>query len=304
MDAPAESASCESCGRVARLQFRSPAVIFRCPACGTRFLAPGFEPRATGEALDEGRRVEALAELRRDSARRILGHLAGLGLARGRLLDVGCSYGWFLDEAGRSGWETLGIDPDEYCVRQAREAGLPAMRGWFPEDLPAGRRFDVITFNDVFEHLAHPRATLRTCRDLLERGGAVVLNLPSNRGPLFRLAEALGRVGVAGPLARMYQLNFKSPHFYYFGPGGIAAIAGSCGFEVVSRHRLSALPLGSIRARVTMDRSQAGWRSALQVAVAGALALALRWLPVSDIEVFYLRPKGDSAPRPPLMSGH
>src|SRR5579872_3983766 len=39
----------------------------------------------------------------------------------GKLLEVGCSYGFFLDAARRDGWEVCGVDLDEAAARQARE---------------------------------------------------------------------------------------------------------------------------------------------------------------------------------------
>ena len=38
----------------------------------------------------------------------------------GRILDVGCSFGFFLDAARKRGWDTVGLDIGEYAARFAR----------------------------------------------------------------------------------------------------------------------------------------------------------------------------------------
>src|SRR6185369_10301641 len=63
--------------------------------------------------------------------RRALGDLAALG-SRGRLLDVGCAAGVFLDLARGAGWEVRGVELSARHAAYAREAfGLDVWEGDF-----------------------------------------------------------------------------------------------------------------------------------------------------------------------------
>lgn len=260
-------------------------------------LAEDYRAAAESAALDESHRVAALAELRTVLARRVLNRAAALGLGpRARLLDVGCSYGWFLREAARAGWTASGIEPDAPSAAHARAGGCSVTVGCFPEDLADRGPYELLTFNDVFEHLREPKGVLEACRSLLTPRGLVVLNLPSTRGLLFRLAEIACRVGVRAPLARLFQIGFPSPHYYYYSPAGIHRLAARTGFEVVARHALPTVTWRSLRARVAMDRRQTRGRLAVNLLAMSLLLPILAVVPAPDIEVFYLR-AGDAEAR-------
>jgi SAM-dependent methyltransferase len=284
--------TCAACGAAAFPHRDVDGIaIFRCRGCATRTLSPDYVPRAPVERLDEQSRVAALADLRADSARRVLARLAQLGPGPGaRLLDVGCSYGWFLVEARRAGFDARGIDPDAPAVAHARAAGCSVTLGLFPRDLDDARPYDALTFNDVFEHLRDPAETLRSCRAVLAPSGVLVLNVPSTRGLFFQVAETAGRMGVSGPLARLFQLGFPSPHVYYYSPRGLLELARRAGFRLVARHSLPAVTWRSLRARVRMDRGLGRLRAAAGVAGLATLLPLSSLLPAPDFEVYYLRP--------------
>lgn len=283
--------ACIACGEATRPhRDLRVARVFRCRGCGTRTLAPEYRPDPAAARLDEASRVEALAGLRRDSARRILAVLARAGVGAGsRLLDVGCSYGWFLVEATRAGLDAHGIDPDAPAVAQARAAGCAVTLGLFPVDLDNAGPYAALTFNDVFEHLRGPADVLRACRAALAPQGVLVLNVPSTRGLYFRLAEAASRFGLHAPLARLFQLGFPSPHLYYYSPAGLLALAERAGFQVVARHSLPAVTWRSLRARVKMDSDIGILQATLGVTLLALFLPVSQALPMPDFEVFYLR---------------
>jgi 2-polyprenyl-3-methyl-5-hydroxy-6-metoxy-1,4-benzoquinol methylase len=99
------------------------------------------------------------------------------------LLDVGCSHGGFAAglAAERPGLGTWGIDPDPTVAGDAAGALTHFVPGWFPDDLPEGRRWDCISFIDSLEHFPDPWATLRHAVDRLEPGGSIVAAIPNLR---------------------------------------------------------------------------------------------------------------------------
>jgi 2-polyprenyl-3-methyl-5-hydroxy-6-metoxy-1,4-benzoquinol methylase len=99
------------------------------------------------------------------------------------ILDVGCSRGRFGEtlRAANPDWRLYGIEPDPAMVDEARPHYEEVTCGFFPDDLPAGRTFDCIVFNDVLEHVVDPWETLRAATGFLAPGGRVVASIPNVR---------------------------------------------------------------------------------------------------------------------------
>ncbi len=259
----------------------------RCATCGLRTatLARSIEGDGEGSKIDESDRERALEPLRRANFERELDAIAAFGDLRGReLLDVGCAHGWFLDAASRRGCITSGIEPDAGMYGFASRSGHRVSKGFFPEGLPKGTTYDVITFNDVFEHLPDVNAALEACRERLREGGLLVLNLPDSRGTVFRAAALLDRIGLHGPLDRLWQKEFPSPHLFYFNPDCLAALTQHHGFRELHRGELATVELRGLWQRLRYDRT-----SSLPAALLSWLAISLAFpvlhLLTSDISL-------------------
>lgn len=142
--------------------------------------------------------------------------------------------------------------------------------GFFPQDLPNAAVFDVISFHDVFEHLPSPREAAAACFHRLSPGGHLVLVLPSTQGALFRLARFFSRLGLHGPLDRMWQRGFPSPHLSYFHPAALEAMLRPQGFREVHRGTLPSFTRKGLWPRLRYDR-----RSSRLVCAVQWLALSL-----------------------------
>ena len=118
-------------------------------------------------------REQALARFGRDAS----GRRPFEGL---RLVDVGCGGGLLCEPMRRLGFDVTGIDPSEEGVGAAR-AHAQAMRlaidyrcGEAQALLAAGERFDVVLNMEVIEHVADPRAYLRSTARLIAPGGLMI----------------------------------------------------------------------------------------------------------------------------------
>lgn len=97
----------------------------------------------------------------------------------GRLLDLGCGAGDFLALAQAMGWQAMGCDPDEKVVAICQSRGFDVRHGGADSFMGGRNSFDVITLNQVIEHVIDPKDLLRQCFDLLRVGGMVWIGFPN-----------------------------------------------------------------------------------------------------------------------------
>lgn len=110
-------------------------------------------------------------------------------LAPGRLLDVGCAAGFFLDEARGAGWDGQGVEVSSGMVDHGQnQLGLSVHAAPFADvELDAGT-FDAVTMWDYIEHSADPAGDLRHASRLLRSGGVLALSTGDARSMIARLS--------------------------------------------------------------------------------------------------------------------
>ncbi len=195
--------------------------IVRCGGCGLVYTNPrpiASEVRAAYvAAVDDD-------YAREDASRSINAHMSLHTIKRhvqgGRLLDVGCATGYFLN-AARLAFEVLGLEPSRWAADYARtRLRLEVTQGHLEEvDLPHGS-FDVITLNDVIEHFTDPRSALSRSAALLRPGGFLYLVTPD-----------IG--SLSARLMRGRWWGLRPAHLFYFSRSTMTALLDQCGFDVV-----------------------------------------------------------------------
>jgi SAM-dependent methyltransferase len=172
------------------------------------------------------------------------------------ILDVGCATGLFIRVAKSRGHRVLGIEPNPRMAAGAKAQGLDVVQGYFPDAVPASQTFDLITFNDVFEHIPDLPPILQGVKTKLKPDGVLVLNVPSSRGLLFRMGKLGYRLGVTNLWHRLWQTMFYTPHLHYFNVGSLDALATQFGMRPCAPPvELSTVALSGLWARVSADKS-------------------------------------------------
>jgi 2-polyprenyl-3-methyl-5-hydroxy-6-metoxy-1,4-benzoquinol methylase len=157
------------------------------------------------------------------TARRRLDMIERYETKRGRLLDVGCALGFFIDTAHKRGWAVDGVDISEHAVQYARDTlGLPARVGMLEDAGYPQAEFDVLTLWDVIEHVPDPVANLRYCASLLKERGLIVLSTPDVGSLVAKVAGA-----------RWMGYKLADEHLYYFSRRTLALALEKAGFELV-----------------------------------------------------------------------
>ncbi len=188
--------------------------VVRCDDCGLVFLnpQPADEELAKiynanyflGSESEEGRRTAA--EVKQATAKSYLAEIRRYrGPADGRLLEVGCGEGDFLELAEADGWNVTGI---EYSSAACDSARRRLKRGQIhcgelrQAALPA-EQFDLCVISDVLEHVRSPLEFLREIHRVLKPGGTLFVATPSTDSWSARLL-------------RQKWMEFKAEHLTYF----------------------------------------------------------------------------------------
>jgi 2-polyprenyl-3-methyl-5-hydroxy-6-metoxy-1,4-benzoquinol methylase len=109
---------------------------------------------------------------------------------RGKVLDVGCNVGTFLEVAKNAGWDCYGLDinrsVEEECKRKGISISMSSLeKAKFPQEF-----FDVIILNDVLEHTTTPTTMIAAAHRLLKKEGILFIVTPNIGSVTFR---CLGR---------------------------------------------------------------------------------------------------------------
>ncbi|MDP6979183.1 MAG: class I SAM-dependent methyltransferase [Myxococcota bacterium] len=262
LDAPDEPLDSQAIGQ-SRVHQR-PGRVLRCRECGHgyRAAAPGADLLAQLYAEQDVETYLAEVPGRRRTAAAHWALVKAL-VPRGRLLDVGCAAGLFLELVADAGWRAVGIEPSAALCADARNRVGPGVEiecaTLETATLETGV-FDVVTLWDVLEHARDPRAFLAEAAAPLEPGGFLILNVPLLESAVARM------LGARWPL-------LLPEHLHYFSRQSLRSCAEAAGlaFERFD-HRLAYFTLGHVFTRLSEH----------DVPFARPLATLGRWIDFDD----------------------
>ncbi len=97
----------------------------------------------------------------------------------GRMLDVGCGIGYFLDVAKERGWEVHGTEYTDEAVAICRKKNIPTQQGPLDISNYSEASFDVIASFEVIEHINNPNSEMEKISTLLRSGGLFYCTTPN-----------------------------------------------------------------------------------------------------------------------------
>jgi len=223
---------CPVCGSPARtwLFGKQGFTFVRCDECRLVYVNPQLDE---GLVLDEYRTAETsdiwfdvlTSERQQALDREKFGEILDLlepFRGAGRLLDVGCSIGLFLDLARARGWNGLGIEFARRALEYAREVyaldvvDVPLEEAGFEPG-----SFDAVALLSVLEHTNEPRRMLADCARVLRPGGAIYVIVPNVESLACRLLHEQART-----------FDGRN-HLVYFSPATLSDALERTGFQPV-----------------------------------------------------------------------
>ncbi len=268
-----EHCACPLCGADEPISSRYGSGVFqvvRCRRCGVWYLSPRLTEKKMAEFYhradyfssgpagydDYSRQERSL----RSTFRAVLNRMAQKGMTGGAVLEIGCGYGYFLQEAKPFFDIRAGTDMSAAVAERAARHADDVFVGSV-EAIPPDRKFDCIVALHVIEHIYRPREFLATLLGHLKGGGVLLLAAPDMNGFWRRL------MGRKWP-------SFKFPeHVVFYDSRTLALLMRNIGLrdivEVVYHH---AFPLEQVFKKLGLPAIQ--WLTSTNV-----------WLPATTVSV-------------------
>lgn len=200
--------------------------IVQCEACGLVYF-PG--PADTGDLYTDKyfQGQEYRDYLADEKALRLNFHhrLADLRKIKpsGRLLEIGCAYGLFLDEARKAGYDVSGVDICRKPLEHARsKLKLPVREADFLTLSDEPEVYDLICMWDTIEHLAKPMEYIQKAGRWLKPGGLLVMTT----GDVVSFVSRVRR--------EKWRLVHPPTHLFYFSPATLERAVRQAALERVS----------------------------------------------------------------------
>lgn len=258
--------------------------IVACKNCGYVYANPRWSEdelmQAYGAVEDETYVTERVGRVL--TFQKHLQHMEKwTGEGNGRsLLDIGAYIGVFVEEAQKSGWQAMGVEPSDWAAAAAQERGLNVIVG--TQDAPElqGKTFDVVTMWDVIEHVDSPSEEMAKAYHLLKPGGWLVMHTMDIDSLTAKL------MGGRWPW-------FMDMHLHYFSQKTMAQMLAQNGYELIwSGVQGRYLRLGYIASRVSGLNQSLG---KLVTKIVHGLSLTEVALPINFGDLFTVyarRPEG------------
>ena len=163
------------------------------------------------------------------------------------ILEVGSGDGFFLDECSVAGISIIGSEASKKIMKQLKKKfNIELVEVSLPKPIPIKKKkFDIIIFNDVFEHISNLDKTIFEIKKLLKDDGLIFINLPTSDGIVFKISEILNNFGSPKLYNRLWQKGSSSPHISYFNRENLKLLFLKNNFELIESGNLETLSINN-----------------------------------------------------------
>lgn len=225
---------CQICGEVKKhviVYLVDCYPICKCQECGVgRVEIEGFDP---SNYYDSGyfsgkykhSYIDYLAskEIISREFNRTLDFVRSNGPSHGKLLEIGCAYGFFLQQASKH-YQVFGVEFVDDAAKYCKSSGLSNVKSGVLEknDLTQIGKLDVVVMLDVIEHIDNVEEIIEIISSSLNTGGSFVVTTGDWSSLLAR---------ITGP---KWRLMAPPMHLWYFSPKNLMRMCERFGLKMQS----------------------------------------------------------------------
>jgi len=146
---------------------------------------------------------------------------------KGKLLDVGAALGDCLEVAQHLGWkDSYGVEVSKFAVSEAKKRGVKNIKNSvLSESGYKMNSFDVITYQDVIEHVDNPIKELKDAYKFLNKNGIIFLVTPDIGGYWHKLLKS------------MWYHYKPNEHIMYFSENSLRLALEKSGFKNIETRK-------------------------------------------------------------------
>jgi SAM-dependent methyltransferase len=191
--------------------------LYGCAACGSSFYHPfpklDYEQHTPELLMRDYVEMGASIEFPAANVLRLIPEGR-----KGRMLDVGCGFGFALDLARTlAGWEVKGFEPSQYGAAGRKQLGLDIIPAFATRN-EGGPLYDIVYCSEVIEHIYDPEAFIGILTSYLKDDGILVITSPN--------PDAIRR---EKSTSRLLSLLSPGAHTILFSDRAIAALLRAAG---------------------------------------------------------------------------
>lgn len=193
--------------------------VVRCVRCG--FIYSVDVPllnEIIGQNKDSIEKIYETIDCRVKLFKQVINLIKG---KKGKLLDVGCKEGLFLDMAKKADYQTFGAEMNPKFCRHVKDRHNVFMGSF--DELDMDNKYNVVTMIEMLEHTINPEKIIDKATEVLDKSGTIVVVVPNPRFHLLKgkIECLLGRqiIGIS-----------PKAHYNHFYPKVLVAILQSKGY--------------------------------------------------------------------------
>lgn len=98
---------------------------------------------------------------------------------KGKILDIGCATGHFLEIAKSGGWNETGMELNNMAVAHCKKNGINIIQSRLNDNTFPESSFEAVTLWDVLEHIDNPGEVIGNAYKILKQGGILLIVVPN-----------------------------------------------------------------------------------------------------------------------------
>ncbi len=210
---------------------------FKCYDC--KFYFSNLKPSA-------GRDYSGIESVRRKNFKKLISVILSYK-KKPEVLEIGSGDGFFLDECSIAGISVTGSEASKKTMKELKKKyKIKLVEISLPKPVPIKKKkFDIIIFNDVFEHISNLDKAIFEIKKCLKVNGLVIINIPTSEGIIFKISEILDKFGFSKLYNRLWQKESSSPHISYFNQDNLKSLFLKNNFKAIELGNLETLSINN-----------------------------------------------------------